>query len=330
MYKNDFDNLIRQNKTFNAYMFYGQSSYMVEHYTSLIASSLSSGDDIQKVYFDDYNFREVKNTLLQSSLFADKNIVIIKREKKLPKKEVDELIAACKKNPDSTVIFACLEDNEFKSMEKSFTKPLEKSQDAVCIRFFTPYVNEALKILNEYSQKKNIKIDTASLNHLYFMHKNDLTLCINDLNKLSILNESISAKVIDNHCFGIATISLEDFMFNLLSGQNIGKDLYFLLEEGINNIYLLTQITAFVQQSFMICAYARTHGTPTSIEILGYNLPKPIWEKKSKLAITIKPEMYLLMLEFLLNLELELKSSKFPDANLYLQASLRKFSALFR
>jgi len=330
MYKNEFDNLLRQNKTFNAYMFYGQSSYMVEYYAQKIAETLGEKEDIQKVYFDDYNFKEVKNTLLQNSLFASKNILIIKREKKLQKKEVEELINACKRNPSSTVIFACMEDIEFKTMSGAFNKKLEKSQEAVCIRFFTPFVNEALKILSEYSKNKQINIDNAALNHLYFMHKNDLNLCINDLNKLSILKETISSKVIDNHCFGITTISLEDFLHNLLDGKAISKDLYYLLEEGMNEIYLITQITAFVQQLFMICAYARTIGAPDAKEILGFIPPKNIWEKKTKLAIKNKPEEYLLMLEFLVNLELEFKSSKVREQNLYLQASLRKFSVLFR
>ena len=70
MYKKEFDNLLKQNKTFSAYMFYGQSTYMVEHYASLIAKSFSCDEDIEKVYFDEYNFRDIKNKLLQNSLFA--------------------------------------------------------------------------------------------------------------------------------------------------------------------------------------------------------------------------------------------------------------------
>ena len=32
MYKNEFDNCLKQNKIFKSYMFYGQSSYLVERY----------------------------------------------------------------------------------------------------------------------------------------------------------------------------------------------------------------------------------------------------------------------------------------------------------
>ena len=41
-----------------------------------------------KLYFEDYDFKYVRDKLLQSSLFSSNNIVLIKIDKKLPKKEV--------------------------------------------------------------------------------------------------------------------------------------------------------------------------------------------------------------------------------------------------
>lgn len=326
MYKNEFDNLFKKQTKFKAYMFYGQSHYLVENYASMVASSCGQSDEIEKVYFDDYNFKQAKEKLLQSSLFSSNNILLIKLEKKLSKKEAVELIEAANSNVDSTLILACLGDSDFKTMAGYFSTKL----NAVSVRMFTPFTNEAIKILSDKSRELNIKIDNSALTHLYFMHRNDLSLCMNDLNKLAILEESISSKVVEKHCFGIGTVSMEDFLFNLLSGKSIAKDLYFLLEEGINEVYLTTQITAFVQQLFMISAYARTMGAPNAKEILGFVPPKAVWEKKTRLAISIKPEQFLEMFEFLNNLELELKSSKINDANAYIQATLRKFSVTFR
>ncbi len=325
MYKNEFDNLYKNNKTFKAYMFYGQSNFLIEQYASMVALSRGAADEIEKVYFDDYNFKYAKDKLLQSSLFASNNILLIKLEKKLNKKETTELIQAANSNPDSTLIFACLGDSDFKTMGGYFTTKL----NAVSVRMFTPYANEAIKMLEQKAQQLQIDYEVSALNHLYFMHRNDLSLCMNDLDKLAILDEPISPKVVEKHCFGIGSVSLEEFLFNLVSGASISKDLYFLLEEGINEVYLTTQITAFVQQLFMISAYARTVGVPNAKEILGFVPPKPVWEKKTRLAIGIKPEQFLEMFEFLNALELELKSSKINDTNAYMQASLRKFSVTF-
>ncbi len=125
-------------------------------------------------------------------------------------------------------------------------------------------------------------------------------------------------------------MNFEDFLHNLMSAQDISDDLELLLEEGMNEIYLLTQITSFVQQLFMISSYIRIYGNANAKEILGFIPPKNIWEKKTRLAMNIKPELFLEILDYLLKIELELKSSKIAEQNLYLQAVLRKMSVLIR
>ncbi len=326
MYKNEFDNALRQNKTFNAYMFFGQSTFLIENYTSMVIGNHGSSDEVEKVYFDDYNFKYCFDKLRQSSLFSSNNILVIKTEKKLPKKEVSALIEACNTNPDSVVIFACIGDADFRAMSGYFSA----KTNSVSIRMFAPNAYEASKILEVEAVKLGLRYDTTALNHLFFMHRQDLALTVNDLKKLSILDEQISAKVIDQHCFGIGGVSIEDFLHNLLQGLDISEDVNALLEEGINEIYLLNQITAFVQQMFMISSYTRIHGVANAKEILGYVPPKAIWDKKAKLAIAIKPQQFLKMFDYLNNLELELKSSKIQDQNIYLQSCLIKFSVLFR
>ena len=128
----------------------------------------------------------------------------------------------------------------------------------------------------------------------------------------------------------MASVNFEDFLHDLLSGKNISDDLARILEEGTNEIFILNQITSFVQQLFMISSYARSFGQANPKEILGYIPPKNIWEKKSKLAINRKPQDFEEILNYLLSLELELKIGKIDNINLYLQASLRKFTVLFR
>jgi len=326
MYKNEFDNLLNQNIKFNAYMFFGQSNYLVEHYTELVTSSLGSPDEIEKLYFDDFDFKYAKNKLLQSSLFAANNILVIKLDKKLNKKECTDLIEACNTNPDSKVIFSCMGDGDFKTMGGYFTKKL----NAVSVRMFSPFPNEAVKMIEDQAKQLNMNCELSALNHLYFMHRQDLSLCMNDLKKLSILDEKISANTVNKHCFGIGAVNFEDFLHNLLSCMDISEELELLLEEGMNEIYLLNQITSFVQQLFMISSYARVYGSANAKDILGFVPPKNVWEKKSRLAISIKPEKFLEILEYLLSLELELKSSKISDSNIYIQASLRKLSVVIR
>lgn len=326
MYKNEFDNYLKQEKKFKAYLFYGQSTYLIEHYSKLVASLHGSNEDIEKLYFDDYDFKYAKDKLLQSSLFSSNNILLIKIDKKIAKKELDILIESANANPDSTLIISALGDGDFKTMESSFSL----KNNAAVVRFFQPNDGEAIRILESEAKSLNIKYDMAALNHLYFMHKNNLALCVNDLKKLSILDEVITSNVVNTHCFGIGAVNFEDFLHDLISGKDISDDIELLLEEGMNEIFLLNQVTSFVQQLFMISSYARTLGQPNPKEILGFIPPKNIWEKKSKLAINIKPQTYEEVLNYLLNIELEFKSSKIDNQSLYLQSCLRKFTVFFR
>jgi len=321
MYKNEFDKHFSANKKYNGYLFYGASDYLVETYALKVAKQLANGDDINKVYFDEYNFDFCYDTLTQSSLFSSSNILLIKIAKKIAKKEVDKLVDACRLNSTSKVIFACVGDVDFKSMAKSFTAKTLSAE----VRFFTPYDGEAIGILAQQSKDLGINTDNHALSFLYNMHQKNIALCVSDLSKLAILDEVITSKTINLHCFGLGSVNMEDFLVNLFSGVNINKDLYLLLDEGINEILLLNRITAFAQNLFMINTYLKLHGNLNIKEIWGYPLPKQIAEQQASIATKFKKEDYTYMLNYLLELELELKSSKIADINSYFQSKIRIF-----
>ena len=326
MYKNVFDNHLASKKTFNAYMFWGQSDFLVEEYASIVSKNLANGEDIQKVYFDEYNYDKCLDILSQSSLFSSVNILMIKTSKKIPKKELDKLIEACNINSDSYLICSCLGDTDFKTMTKSFTPKLDCAE----VRFFSPNIGEAMKILNDKAKTIGVTFTSGALAHLYEMHEKDLSLCISDISKLAILNEEISTRTVTNQCFGMGAVSLDDFLVKLFSGQPFEVDLYKILEEGMNEVYLVNQITSFVQQLFTVNSYLKLYGSLDIVNIWGYPLPKNIAQQRANLAIKFKQEQFNLMLEQLLQLELELKSSKITDPNAYIQAYLRKLSATIR
>jgi len=326
MYKNQFDKEFSSNITYNSYLFYGQCDYLVESYSNKAALQLANDEDIRKIYFDDYNFKECESFLGQSSLFSDKNILMIKTLKKIPKKELDDLVNLTKINPDSFLIVSCTGDADFKTMAKSFTKKVEACE----VRFFAPTDQEALHILNETVQSKNIKCGFGELQYLYNMHQKDLSLAINDLTKLSILQEPITANIINAQCFGMGAVSLDQFFNKLFTGQNINRDLYMLLEEGMNEVNLVNQATSFLQQLFNINSYLKLHGQLNVVEIWGYKLPLNIANERASIAMKFKSDEFKEMLNFFLHLELELKTKKGLEINSYTQASFRNFSASLR
>lgn len=118
--------------------------FLVEQYSLSIARMFGQDDEIEKLYFEEYDFKYAKDKLLQSSLFSSNNILFIKIDKKIPKKELDVLIEACNANPDSTLVIACMGDSDFKTMETSFSL----KTNSACVRFFQPTDLEATKFWN--------------------------------------------------------------------------------------------------------------------------------------------------------------------------------------
>ena len=326
MYKNQFDNEFTSNVIYNAYMFYGQCDYLVDTYSTKVAAKLANGEDLRKIYFDEYNFKECDAFLSQSSLFSSSNILLIKTIKKIQKKELDQLISLCNINPDSFIIISCTGETDFKTMAKSFNKKNNSCE----VRFFNPTDKEALHILNNVIQEKNMQCGFGELQYLYNMHQKDLSLTVNDLNKLSILQEPITANIINAQCFGMGAVSVDDFFNKLFTAQSINKDLYMILEEGMNEINLINQTTSFIQQLFSINTYLKLHGQLNIIEIWGYKLPSNIANNRASIAMKFNNEDFKRMLNFFLELELELKTKKNLDINSYTQAQFRNFSASLR
>jgi len=326
MYKNVFDKELATGITYNGYMFYGQCDYLVEEYSNNIASILANGEDIQKIYFDEYDFKECSNFLSQSSLFSANNILLIKTIKTIQKKDINALLSICATNRDSKIIFCCIGEADFKNMAKSFTKKTHSAE----VRFFAPTDKEAIHILNDEVKKKNLQCGFGELQYLYTMHQKDLSLSANDLNKLAILDKPISVNIINAQCFGMGTVIIDDFFNKLFSGGNINRDLYMLLEEGMNEIYLINQTTSFIQQLFNINSYLKLYGQLNILEIWGFKLPSTIANTRASIAMRYKQEQFLEFLEFFLQLELELKTKTYLDTNSYTQACFRKFSASLR
>ncbi len=169
------------------------------------------------------------------------------------------------------------------------------------------------------------------MQYLYSMHQKDLSLCVSDLKKLSLLNEPITIGIINSQCFGMGAVNIDEFFYKLFSGQNINRDLYMLLEEGMNEVYLINQTVSFIQQLFTINSYLKLYGKLDILDIWGYKLPNNIANTRASIAAKFtRQEDFLGMLEFFQEVELELKTKTNLESNAFVQSSFRNFSASLR
>jgi len=318
MYKNEFDNAIRGSKISNSFVFFGESIFLIDMYTKMM-SNLEDAS-ILNFYHDEYNFGSAKDHLSQSSLFGDRNILIIKSEKKVPKKDLDILISLCEKNQDNIFIYAYYgSDHKTYNNKKTFGK-----FSTMCVRFFHPKEYEAQNLVLQIAQEQGVKIDKYSVSHLLSIHNGDVGLACNEIQKFRVFNREITTKDIDQLVFGLAEVSIDELIKILLSKKDFKNELSNLLEHGEDEIRIITAISSYITQLYMFNIYIRVNGAPNAIEILGYPAPKFVIEEKSSLALKFKPQVYYEIQELLLDTELKMKSSH-VDKNALLLSTLLQF-----
>lgn len=303
MYKRELDQRLQQALP-KALLLYGDNAYLIDYYIDHYIHTLQAKEELLALYFDEWDFTQAKNYLSQSSLFGGTNLLLIRHNKKIPKKELDTLIALANKSSDNYLLFGFDgEARDAKSMQSSFTE----KKGGIWVRFFEPTMNEGIEMLQKKAQNIGLDIDHYALQHLVLTLNNNLALCSNELNKLAILGTKVTSKDIDRLVYSTAPLATEQFLTTLFEKKPITEMIETLLELGEDESSLLRSTQRFVNEIFLFNAYIKLHGTPDSAAILGYKLPKQIEERKAQLAMRVKPAALLNITEHLLERELEMK-----------------------
>ncbi len=315
MYKNELDKHIQNATLSNSFVFFGESSFLIDRYTKIVTNIEDAS--VLTFYYDEYDFATAKAHLSQASLFGDRNVLIIKSEKKVNKKELDTLIDFCEKNKDNIFVYAY-----YGSDHKTYTKAFAK-KSTMSVRFFHPKEFEAQNIVAQVAQEKGVKIDKYSISHLLNIHNSDVALACNEIEKFRVYDKEISTKDIDNLVFGLAEINIDELIKKLLLKKDFKHDLNNLLEHGEDEIRIVTALTSYLTQLYMFNIYIRVNGAPNAMEILGYPAPKFVVDEKATLSIKIKPNIYYKLHELLLSSELKMKSSNVDKGAILLSTLIR-------
>ncbi|HIP54715.1 MAG TPA: hypothetical protein EYH11_04530 [Sulfurimonas autotrophica] len=317
MYKNELDKHIQNKTVSNSFVFFGESSFLIDMYTKMLTNIEEA--NILTCYHDEYDFHLAKAHLSQGSLFGDRNILVIKREKKIPKKELDILLALCEKNPDNIFVYAYYgSDYKTYNNKKTFAKTTTMS-----VRFFHPKEYEAQNIIAQLAQEKGVNIDKYTISHLLKIHNGDVALAANEIEKFRVFDRAVTTKDVDSLVYGLASVNLDEFVKKLLEKKDFRQNLQNLLEHGEDEIRIISAITTSLTQLYMFHIYIRINGAPNALDILGYPAPSFVVEQKASAAIKIKPQTYLKLHELLLKSELQMKSAHSDKSALLLSSLIR-------
>ncbi len=321
MYKRDLDRMLSSQTLPSSILLYGEP-WFVDHYTGVLLQRLGGEENLLSFYFDEYDYESAKNFISQPSLFGDRNILLIRHDKKLPKKELDTFVELCRKNPTSFFLFAFAgTDQTGKDLSRSFSK----KKDADFVRFFKPNLREAVQYLRQRANEIGLEIEPYALQHLLLVQNEDLSLSMNELEKLLLVGRRINAADIDTHVYGMGEISMDRFIRHLLAKEDIREELARLLESGATDeIRIVGALQTYITQLFLFHSYIKVHGRFDAQEILGYPLPPNLAKERAAQAIKLNLATFQRVLEALLEAEYTLKKGVNIDKNSYLFSALIK------
>ena len=303
MYQREFDQRLAKGFP-HAVLLYGDNDYMIDHYLERYKTQLDATDSTLALYHDEYSFDQARSYLSQSSLFGGTNLLLIRRDKKIPKKDLDTLVALANKNEDNYFLYAYEgSSSDARSLQASFSD----KKGGVWVRFFEPNVRDGITVLTQKAQTLGVDIDHYALTYLLTLLNNNLALCAKELEKLAILDRTIDSRDIDRLVYSTAPLAIEQLLIDLFAKKPVTETLTKLLDLGEDEYSILRATQFFVNQIFLFHAYIRLHGAPDSKEILGYKLPRQIEEQKAALALRVKTTSLLKIYEHLLETELSLK-----------------------
>ena len=326
MYKREFEGLLKANKPPKSTLLYGACAYQ----NNVLAHQLLTLLDAQSeekvmMYFDEYTFTSAKNFLSQSSLFGDRNILIIKTDKTIPSKEIETLIGLCAKNDSSYLLYQYFGEDK---KATPLTKYFEKQNNGAFVRLFKADFNEAMQMLQNHANAIGLSIDRYALQHLYMIHSEDLSLCVNECEKLLILGREIGMSDIDTLVYGLGGVSMDHFITKLLEKKDIKEEFERLVEgDGVEEIRIINAIQAHVSQLFLFHAYIKLHGAFDAKAILGYPLPPQLAAQRSQHSIKIDLATYQKLSSQLIDAEYRLKKVGNLEKSSYLLSSLIKLQS---
>ncbi|MDQ1325691.1 MAG: polymerase subunit delta [Campylobacterota bacterium] len=305
MYQKEFDQKLKTSLP-KAVLFYGENDYAIDRYVDFYIQKLDARESRLALYFDEWDFEQAKAFLSQTSLFGGTNLVIVRHDKKIPKKELDMLVELANKSGDNYFLYAFSgPDKDAKTLQSSFGD----KTGGVWVRLFAANLREGMAVLEQKARELGMDIDAYALQHLMALLHNNLALCANELEKLAILDTKVTSKDIDRLVYSTAPLAIEELLIDLFNKKPITATITKLLELGEDEFAILRATQYFVNQIFLFHAYIKLHGTVDSAEILGYKLPKPIEEQKAQLALRVKSPVLLKIFEHLLESEIMMKKA---------------------
>ncbi len=306
MYKKEFDNL---EQVPNNLLLYGNSFYLKEYEKKLLERFKNA--NVVKIYFDEYDFEEIKSYLLESSLFGDVNVVVLKHNK-FPS-NLDKLV----KLNSSNYFFFFYYSNKIPQ-----NNPFGKN----FVRFFEPTLKDVVLYIEKMAKKLDLHITHEA--KLFLAKSVSPEFLEEELKKLSIYSKEIVLEDIKKLVFVYKEESFEDLAVSILKGEEFKDKLKNLLEI-VDFRRILPFVIKYVRELYEYNLYFKKTGNSSLEGYLGYKLPPQIEKQRIELSLKFREKDYFELLKNLLHFELKMRNSDKEKQAIFYEAIafLKNFSS---
>ena len=335
MYRREFEQLLVSGKIPKALMLYGQNDYFRENGAKRCIEAVGAQEGTVKLYFDEYDYQTARNTLGQSSLFGDRNLLVVRSEKGVAKNELKELVALAVRNETSYLLYLFHGEDKraptdvFK--ERTKKNEVKRETKVAFVRFFPAKPREAVEAILSEANALGLSMAPPAAEHLARVLEYDIALAVNELRKLAILNGPIGVKEIDEQVHSLASVSTEHFFFDLFAHVPIPQLAEQLAHLGLEEIIIFREAQKFVTRLLRFHLYVKQHGAPDVRAILGHPLPPDLANRYANLAIKLPTERLEAVFDILGQEELRIKRrGGASQKEAVLLATLIKIQSLLR
>ncbi len=319
MYRKELENILANGNVRNYFLLFGADEYQIELYGKEILNLYCASDaNVLSVYFDEYDFARTKAHISEPSLFGGKNVLHIKSDKRIPGKELKELVAACQKDANNCFLF------EFYEADMKLALEAQKIFEPNFARFFKPSSpDEAVMLLSRQAGKIALNITKNALYELYFIHNENLYLAASELNKLASLDIHIEQDDVRRLVFGLGAVNFDDFFNKFISLKDIRGD-FFAYEQdpSFNEILLLNSLYKAFFRLFKLHLYIKINGKFDIKDAIGYAPPPNIANMLKTQSLSLNLKAYRQIFTALNLAELELKTNPKIDKNSFILATI--------
>ncbi|WP_235852588.1 DNA polymerase III subunit delta [Helicobacter vulpis] len=271
-------------------LFYGEYVFYIDHYGQKILDRYPQAQ-VQRFYFNDYDFKAILEALSQNSLFGEGVVVYLKLDQKLGAKECCSLLEVVASHPRNALVIGFYPGKnkaQYAQQGKQFGAQLRhpKLQEQIVeVRFFTPDKSELLALLQEKAHVLGLQIETQALHLLLELHHNDVGIIYPELEKWSLCGHLVRAQEIQQEVYGMGAVGVDALLDALFEKkQQCLRLLARLQAEGVDGVDLVRALSRYFYQLFLFASYFKMHGAIQPKQILGFNPPQTVVLQLSKRA----------------------------------------------